>query len=362
MLPDRAGIVETTSFPQIGWSRWKRFEVASFLGGAAFLGWILARVGPARLAGQLAKVGWGFLVVLLLQAAPILLNTLSWRILLPAGRRVSVTILAPMLLAGEALNAVSPVGLVGGELVRVSLLRRRIPTGEAAGAVGLAAMAQFAGQILFLLSGLPIALVMVGAGRLRTGIALAGVVSAVFLAVVLAVAASPGCFAFGRRILGRVGLAARLARRIPPPVLEAAAGALETLRSRPRSFVLAVAASFAAWQMGAVETLLVLRFLGHPVGVATALAVEVLSAAIEGALFFVPARMGTQEGGRALVFLILGLEPPIGLALALVRRAREIVWAIPGLVLLEVLRRRPEPLGAGRRGLALTRGGRPLPD
>jgi uncharacterized protein (TIRG00374 family) len=323
---------------------------------------MLVRVGPARLAGELAKLGWGFLIVLLLQAAPILLNTLSWSVLLPAGRRVPLSALAPMLLAGEALNTVSPVGFIGGEVVRVSLLRRRMPTAEAAGAVGLAAGTQFAGQILFLLTGFPFALALVHAGRLRTGIAIVAIAIAVLLTVLLAGALSPRCLALGGRVIGRVGFLEALLRRIPPPARRTIHGALETLRSHPGAFALSIAASFAAWQVGAVETFLILRLLGRPVGASTALAIEVLSAAIEGAFFFVPARMGTQEGGRALVFLWLGLDPAVGLALGLVRRAREIVWAVPGLVLLEVLRRKPDPLGAPRPAAALSRGGRPLPD
>jgi hypothetical protein len=254
------------------------------------------------------------------------------------------------------------VGFIGGEVVRVSLLRRRIPTAEAAGAVGLAAGTQFAGQILFLLSGFPVALALVRPGRLRAGITIAGVASAVLLAVLLSAACSPRVLAFWKRGIERVSVLAGLLRRIPQTARGIIAAALETLRSRPRTLILSIAASFAAWQMGAVETFVILRLLGRPVGFPLALAIEVLSAAIEGAFFFVPARMGTQEGGRVLVFLWLGLDPAVGLVLALVRRAREIVWAIPGLILLEVLRRQPDTRGTPGPAAALSRGGRPLPD
>jgi hypothetical protein len=64
------------------------------------------------------------------------------------------------------------------------------------------------------------------------------------------------------------------------------------------------------------------------------LTVEVLSVAIDGMLFFVPAKAGTQEGGKVLIFTILGLDPAKGLALGIVRRIRELTWASIGLMIL----------------------------
>ena len=71
--------------------------------------------------------------------------------------------------------------------------------------------------------------------------------------------------------------------------------------------------------------------------------------------------MGTQEGGRVLIFIVLGLDPAAGLAAACVRRVRELAWAVPGLVLLGRLQREPAP-AALRRAEGVTRGERLLPD
>jgi hypothetical protein len=95
-----------------------------------------------------------------------------------------------------------------------------------------------------------------------------------------------------------------------------------------------VGASLAAWQLGAVETYLILRLLGRPVGFAQAFAIEILAAAIEGLFFFVPAKMGTQEGGRVVIFLSMGLTPAVGFALGFLRRLRELAWAAVGFVIL----------------------------
>ena len=318
---------------------WRHLEAGFFALGAALLVVLLVRLGPGLVARDLSAVGSGFLLVVALQSIPVLLNSLSWRLLLPPASGVPLRTLTPMLLAGEALNTVSPVGFIGGELVRIGLLRRRIGTDAAAGAVGLAAMTQFAGQALFVLAGLPAALLLLSPGPVRTGIGLAAGAIGALLAAVLLLASSPVRLGRARRWILRFPGLARLERRIPDRVREGGALALASVRSRPGAFALSIASSFAAWSIGVVETLLVLSLLGHPIALVPAVAIETMAVVIEGVLFFVPAKMGTQEGGRVLIFTLLGLPPSLGLALGLVRRAKELVWAVPGLTILGVQRR-----------------------
>ena len=63
------------------------------------------------------------------------------------------------------------------------------------------------------------------------------------------------------------------------------------------------------------------------------MAIEVLSAAIDSLLFMVPAKVGTQEGGKTAIFATLGLSASAGLAFGIVRHIRELAWAGFGLLL-----------------------------
>lgn len=63
--------------------------------------------------------------------------------------------------------------------------------------------------------------------------------------------------------------------------------------------------------------LLVLQSLGKPA---------------RGAAFFVPGGLGVQEGSFMLVGSALGLGPDAGLALSLVKRFRELMMGLPGLL------------------------------
>jgi uncharacterized membrane protein YbhN (UPF0104 family) len=89
---------------------------------------------------------------------------------------------------------------------------------------------------------------------------------------------------------------------------------------------------FAAWVVSAGETWLALHFLGHPVGIAEAIAIEAVVQAINSAAFIVPGAIGIQEGAFMLIGGLLGLDTTTTLALAAARRLRDLVIYIPGLV------------------------------
>ena len=66
-----------------------------------------------------------------------------------------------------------------------------------------------------------------------------------------------------------------------------------------------------------------------------------------GGAFFVPGALGVQEAGSALIGVSFGLGPETGLALSLVKRVRELLLGIPGLLVWQ--------LGTGLRLLGRTR-------
>jgi hypothetical protein len=75
-------------------------------------------------------------------------------------------------------------------------------------------------------------------------------------------------------------------------------------------------------------------------------------------LFVVPAKIGTQEGGKVAVFAALGLPLPLGLAFGITRHVRELAWAALGILLCYAATGRD---GVLSRRLALGRTGRPTP-
>ncbi len=66
----------------------------------------------------------------------------------------------------------------------------------------------------------------------------------------------------------------------------------------------------------------------------TATVIEALASGVRFASFMVPANLGAIEGAYAATFGALGFGAAAGLAFSFVRRARQAVWIVVGLVVL----------------------------
>ena len=306
--------------------------------GVALFVWLLVRIGPATLAADVRRVGARLLLLVALGAVTFAFDTLGWRFAIPKpDRSVGFRTLFAMRIAGDAVNYVTPSAAVGGELVRIGLLRRYVPGIAAIASVVLLVVTQFVSQVIFVAVGIVYCLPRLLAGRWA---ALAAVPLG-FLLVLLAGLAWLAVRSDGFRRIDR------FTRRIAGLKRFSDAENAEALdreifgafRSRPGDLAAAVACFLGAWSVGIVEAFLILRFLGAPVSWGTAFAIESLSVLIETAFFFVPAKAGTQEGGKVAIFAALGLSAADGFALGFVRRLRELVWAAAGLVTFAALER-----------------------
>jgi uncharacterized membrane protein YbhN (UPF0104 family) len=92
--------------------------------------------------------------------------------------------------------------------------------------------------------------------------------------------------------------------------------------------------------LGALQIWIALWLLGHPVSFLEALVIEALVQAVAAFAFAVPGGLGVIEAGYLGVGALMGLEAEVSLALALVRRLRELVVFLPGLAAWALAERR----------------------
>lgn len=341
-----------------------RLQRLAFVAGLGLFLWLLQRIGIGVIGRNLARIGWGFAAVLALEGLVVFFVTLGWFWTLPPPRRVPPGSLLAMRLAGDGVNALLPAAVVGGEALRAALLSRFLPAAVALGSVGLAAMAQFLAQVIFVGLGATVA----PAGDLQPRLRVLGLaLLAFFLAFVamLRRISRAGDDAPGRlgRVLDRLS---RVFVKTAPGesfLQDLRRSTFSAVRERPGDLALSVLCFFCGWLVSVFEVGLILRLLGNPVRAGTALSIAVLLVLVEGVLFFVPARVGVQEGGLYAIFLALGLPPASGFALGIVRRLRELVWGLVGLAMLGLYRHRrrgsseagkepivPAPIVDGRPG------------
>jgi len=314
-------------------SRWLRPLL--MLIGLALVGYLVAQIGPAAIWASFVTLGWRLPLVLAFPyALAAAVDTFAWRLLLPTP--VPFLFLLRARLAGEAVSLATPTMSVGGDPLKAYLLRPRLPLRDGFVSVIADKTTVVAGQVLFLALGLLAAyLVAPPAGRLlpiMTGLLVLEVLAVGGFALVQATGALGG----GGRLLGRlarrvgVGGAERFEQGLGD--LDRALAAL--YRHRRRRLVASAIVHAVAWATGGLEIYLVLSLLGTPAPLGIVLIVESFASGVKFASFMVPASLGALEGGYVVFFEAFGLGAAAGLSYVLVRRLREITWAVVGFLAL----------------------------
>jgi len=263
-------------------------------------------------------------------------------------------------LAGDGVNYLTPSATVGGELLRVRLLGPHAPASLRWASVSVAKIGQSLAQAVFILLGLAFVLprLVVAHGWLgwpgALGASMAAGAAAMVHGVAFVWAVGQGFWATTQGLLGRLGLG----RLLPPSWAEPGRDLDAALaRLSPSRVAASLGCFVAGWIVGAVEIYLILHWVGGPVDWPTAVAIETGSVLIDGILFFVPAKVGTQEGGKVVLFATLGLSPARGLTVGIVRRIRELAYAGLGLLALGWLSARAGSAGTSRLAIDSPSGG-----
>ena len=87
------------------------------------------------------------------------------------------------------------------------------------------------------------------------------------------------------------------------------------------------------WFFGALELYAIFILFDQKITFLEAIAIETLVQLVRAMLFFIPSNIGTQEGIFVIAVNALKDSTPLGLAVAVIRRLREVLWISIGLVL-----------------------------
>jgi uncharacterized protein (TIRG00374 family) len=308
--------------------------------GAALFLWLLVSIGPGAVIQAFTDLSWRLLIILVFPfGVTTLLDTLGWRY---AFRRDTVPFrsLLAARLAGEAFNLTTPTASVGGEAVKAWLVRPWAPLTEGLPSVIVAKTTIVIGQALFLVVGL-----VAAHAALPTGSLVVRGMQWLLVVQVLAVTGfvlvqAGGALHGSTRWLQKVGW---LSDRPLETLTQINDELAHFYRRAPRRLILSILYHFLAWLIGVLEPWLILRWIGLPVSLAEATAIEAFSTGIRFAAFLVPAYLGALEAGHMAIFGALGLGAPAGLSFTLIRRVREAAWTGLGFLCLASLRAQAPP-------------------
>jgi putative membrane protein len=101
---------------------------------------------------------------------------------------------------------------------------------------------------------------------------------------------------------------------------------------RPRGLLIAGSLQLVALLSGSLEIWFALRLFEHPIGIDAALVLESMTQAVRHIAFIVPAGLGVQEAGLIIFGHVVGISSEMALAVAMIKRMREVIWGVPFLL------------------------------
>ena len=304
-----------------------RLVVIAVLGAALAL-YLVAFVGMGAVFAAAAAAGWGgFAILCLYMLAVFPILGMAWRALL-ADSRHHWWVFVWARMVRDAATEVLPFSQLGGIVfgARAAIIQ------GVAGAVAFASTVvdvttELMAQIIFVALGL--AILVVEAPHTAFAASLTGAIGVALGAAVIAC----GLFlALQRRSLWLTGKLAARVLRGAGAASAAVAATLNDIHRSPARIALSSALHLAGWIASAVGTWIAFRLIGARVDLLPVVSIESLVCAARSLAVFVPNALGVQEAAYAVLAPVFGVGAEFGLAVSLLKRARDIALGLPILL------------------------------
>jgi len=305
----------------------------------AFYVWFLTHYGPGQVLGYVRMAGWGLALTISLETIARIANTIGWRVTIEDyPPKLKFLELFAARIGGEAIDYVTPSAQLGGQFVMAVDVREklRMPVGLAT--VVVASLAEAIGQIAFLTIALVISLRLIPVAANLYWAIVGGFTLAVALAGGFFFVQMKRPFSHLWRAATKLDIARINTDEIRESADEADAVLLDFYARHRRRFVASCICYAVAWSLGPLEIYILLTLLHQPASLQIVLLVEAVGLLIERATFLIPAKLVSQEGGKALILGMLGYPPGVGFVVGFLRRIKEMVWVLFGLVALMIHR------------------------
>lgn len=316
--------------------RSKILRLAILVAALLLLGALIARLGPAEIAGQLVRAGPGVVWMIAIYLLGTAIGAVPWYLLLPPGVRPRLVGAVAGRVAASGANAILPLLGIGGEPVRLLWLSSEARTAGVA-AIIVDRLVYAAASAMFLVAGV-VAVIE------TTDFPTTYVIAAALAATALVLLTAIGVWVAARhRMAGRIH---RWIRRLRKRAVPSPQGFGEQVDEHVQRIL--VGRHRAPWLS------LLLHLLGRVVlGAEVYVGFQLLDVALSPseALIFasvpvllafvgavVPSQIGVQEGAQTLVAVALGVPSSAAISVVLLQRIRQLVSVSLAWILIAAMR------------------------
>ena len=309
--------------------------------GLALAIYLLSHVGFGAVFSAAVAVGWGGFAILCIAAlALFLLLGLAWHVLLPPSARAGASVFVRARMVRDSAAEVLPLSQLGGLAIGVrAAILQGVSAAVASASTIVDVTTEMLAQIAYVALGVAILIVRVP----RTSL-VASLTRASLISLVVGVIAAGLFFAVQRYGVAVTARIAAAVARGAGEITEAVGAALDVIYRSPGRVAVSVVLHLAGWIGNAIAAWIGFRLIGARIDLISVIAIESLVAAARSAGVLVPNALGVQEAAYTLLVPLFGVGAELGLAVSLLKRARDIAVGVPVLLLWQ--------LAEGRRALA----------
>ena len=311
--------------------------VAAAVLGVALFVYYVQRVGVGEIATGIGRLGWLFLVVVALGGLRLAVRGMAWRGCLEGAHRLTPGRAFQAVVAGDTLGNLTPFSLLISEPAKALFVRDREPVSRTLAALAVENLFYMLSAAFVIAAG-ALALVL----RLRTAdtwwLASVGLVAALIVLISLVHAVIWRQMRVASRLVelvGRRSLAPRLVARWDERVRRVEDRVYALYPREPGRLVRLACWELSFHALAILEIYIVLSLISDiaPTLLDT-FVFESTNRFITTLFKPVPMRFGVDEAGTAALAQQLGFGTAAGVTLAIVRKARMLVWMTAGVGLL----------------------------
>jgi glycosyltransferase 2 family protein len=334
--PIQPSEIEQSSSKKVSF-KLSKIQPIAFVLGLGLLAFILYRVGFQTVLSTISHVGFGFIIIALLNGSRHFLRAICLFLAVGEPKVFGYSDAIVTRLGGEAVGILTFTGAMASETTKTALLKTKMPLSKSLATIVVDNMIYAVSVGLFILSGVIVMFSTFGSGDSSLKIVLSTVAALMFL----------GTLGFGLMAFYRFKPLTFLLERLShskhfPNFISKRKEHIFNLETEVLNFYLnhrikfisLFGINFIAHGLSVLEVYAALFLLGVTPFVATAYIIESLTKTINFSFSFIPGNLGVNEGGAALIFVTLGYASATGVALALVRRGATLVWTGIGVIAL----------------------------
>ncbi|MBT3181285.1 MAG: hypothetical protein HN337_02115 [Deltaproteobacteria bacterium] len=304
--------------------------------GAVFFALLIRKIGIETVLSNMRLIGWWFVAVLSISGTWYMFYTFGWMQFL---HRLSDGIrfwdLFRIKITGEAVNTLTPINFIGGDPMRIYLLKKNFPVSEGAASVVVDRTLHSIATLLVIMIGIIVSFLTFDnlPANIKYGVPIALIVSLAFMIFIL-IHQRRGFFGLMINICKRLRIKREFSEKTVNKFMQLDAHIVEFYEMNHKGFIIALCSHIFGRLLGIAEIYIIGTVVSSEFTFFTALVLAALAPMVNAVFAFIPGALGILEGAYSGVLYLMHMDPATGITIQIAKRLRAIFWILLGLYFL----------------------------